>query len=74
MQRYFINKDMLNLNNNTAIIEGSDYHHIKDVMRMKVNDKVILCDNMNSEYLAQIDDLNQKVTLTILETKIIIMN
>ena len=39
MQRYFVNVNQLN--NNIVTISGSDVHHIKDVMRMHIGDKVI---------------------------------
>ncbi len=68
MQRYFISTEYIK--NNFALIEGKDYHHIKDVMRMCLGDKIILLDNSSKEYLCEIVDLNQKVSLNILETKV----
>ena len=63
MQRYFINQEILN----TVEIMGSDFHHIKNVMRMKVGDKVYLSNN-DSSFIAQIDAiLNDKVILKVLE-------
>lgn len=70
MQRYFIDENYINLEKGFAVIEGKDYHHIKDVMRMKIDDKVILCTSSNKmEYLARIDSLNQKVILSIISSK-----
>ena len=42
MQRYFIDKNQVN--NNIITIKGDDVHHIKTVMRMSINDKVLACD------------------------------
>lgn len=69
MQRYFIEDNYIDLEKKIAIIEGKDYHHIKDVMRMKIDDEVILCTSSNQkEYLARIENLNQKVVLSIISS------
>lgn len=59
MQRYFINKQLINLDEMSSKIIGNDYHHIKNVMRMKESDRIILLDNENNEYLCEIDSFNQ---------------
>jgi len=41
MQRYFI--ENMNIKNKTAVILGADFHHIKNVMRSKVGDNLIVC-------------------------------
>ena len=64
MQRYFVSTEYIK--GDHAIIEGKDYHHIKDVMRMRIGDKIILLDNMLNEYLCEITDLTQKVYLDVL--------
>lgn len=70
MQRYFIDKNNINLQNKIAVIEGKDYHHIKDVMRMKIGDNIILQTNDCNEYLCEIISLTGLVKLSIKETKI----
>lgn len=63
MQRYFINTEI----KDKVEILGTDFHHIKNVMRMKTGDKVYLSNNENS-YLAKIDAiLNDRVLLSIIE-------
>jgi len=53
MQRYFVNIK----NNNIFIITNDDYHHIANVMRMNINDKIeVFYDN--KLYLCKIDQLN----------------
>jgi 16S rRNA (uracil1498-N3)-methyltransferase len=42
MQRYFTKQ--MNLHSMTAILENADFHHVKNVMRMKVSDEIIVCD------------------------------
>ena len=36
MQRYFVNKKI----DNKFVLSNNDIHHIKNVMRMKVNDNI----------------------------------
>lgn len=68
MQRYFISTEYIK--GDFAIIEGKDYHHIKDVMRMRVGDRIILLDNMLNEYLCEITDLTQRVSLNVLNVSL----
>lgn len=69
MQRYFIDSRYINKDNKSAFIEGKDYHHIKDVMRMKIGDHIILQTNDSKEYLSEIVNLSGAVNLLILEEK-----
>ena len=64
MQRYFIKTSQIN--NDIVTIIDDDVHHIKDVMRMKITDQVIVCDNSNT-YLCEIININKKVELKILK-------
>ncbi len=65
MQRYFINKNQII--NNTIKIKDNDYHHIKNVMRMKIDDEVIACDQEKS-YLCKIISVDDYVNLEIINT------
>jgi 16S rRNA (uracil1498-N3)-methyltransferase len=60
MQRYFVEKSSVILPN--IYITGDDCHHIKNVMRMNIGDKVYVSDQDNS-WIAIIEsiDLNQVV-------------
>lgn len=55
MQRYFINSNQIV--DNKVYISGDDHHHIFKVMRMKISDKIIVCDENNS-YLCRINNIN----------------
>lgn len=59
-QRYFINP-----NHQNKII-GQDVHHIKHVMRMKINDEIIVCDS-KACFLAIITKINDVVEFSIKE-------
>lgn len=53
MQRYFVKKK----NKENFILEDSDIHHIKKVMRYQNDDKIEIVFN-NTVYLCNIDDIN----------------
>lgn len=56
MQRYFINGFLADAK--TAFIRGNDVHHIKHVMRQKVADELIVCDQEGRCFLASIASLS----------------
>lgn len=68
MDRFFIKKKNINIENNTCIIEGEDVKHISKVLRCKIGDKLEVCDNDNNEYICEIVDIDKSiVTLDILK-------
>lgn len=54
MQQYFVN---CTENDDYALITGDDYHHIKNVMRMKIDDELLIA-NKNKVYYATITEIN----------------
>ena len=69
MQRYFINESesLIDLSNNLLIIKGDDAHHMINVMRMSIGDKIYACFN-NITYVASITMMSKHdVTLDIIE-------
>ena len=64
MQRYFINNNQIN--NNIVTIFGDDVHHIKTVMRMRIGEKVYVCDEIKT-YICEIINITNTVELSILE-------
>ena len=62
MQRYFAKRK----EQNNLILEESDIHHIKNVMRMNINDKIeVVYDKVL--YICNIDNLNP-LTLSVEDT------
>ena len=61
MQRYFINQ--IDIENKKALLEGNDFHHIKNVMRSKKNDHIIVCDLLGNCFLSEIDNILDKVII-----------
>jgi len=67
MHRFYIE----NIEGGAAIIDGSEAHHIKDVLRQKAGDKVFLFDGTGSEYEAEIAGFRQAAAGAEVELKII---
>lgn len=63
MPKFFVTTD--NIENNKITITGKDVNHIKNVLRKKVGDKIIVC--KNKDYLCKIVSLNNNI----IECKII---
>ena len=59
MQRYFVNKK-----NDKFILTDLDFHHIKDVMRIKSNGEII-CVYNNKSYLCTITYNNSSYDIKI---------
>ena len=70
MDRFFVDKNNINLENNTCVIVGEDVKHISKVLRCKIGEKLEICDKDNSEYICEITDINkEQVDLDIIEKK-----
>lgn len=70
MDRFFVDKNNIDLENKTCIIEGEDVKHISKVLRCKIGEKLEICDKENSEYICEITDIDKsQVGLSILEKK-----
>ena len=68
MDRFFVEKKNINLENNTCIIEGEDVKHISKVLRCKIGEELEVCDSDNNEYICEITNIDKStVELDILE-------
>ncbi len=71
MHRFFISKDKI-INNN-VIINGKDVNHIRNVLRLKCDDTIVVCDSNGNEYIVEIIDIQkEEVKGKIIKTKAII--
>ena len=52
MYRFFVNSEQLK--EATVVLTGDDYNHIRNVLRMKNGEEVLLCDGGDKEYLCSI--------------------
>ena len=57
MQRYFIKSKQIQ--NDLIYINNSDFHHMKNVMRMNINDKVEVCDEFENLSISEIFEINK---------------
>ena len=68
MQRYFIKSDQLI--GDQALIVGDDVHHIRDVMRARVGDCIVVCTCSKMSYLVEIVRLDKaEVKVKVVEAK-----
>ena len=68
MYKFFVNPE--NITDTTIEIIGSDVNHIKNVLRMKQDENVLISDGMGNEYLCKISGINnEKVETEIIEEK-----
>lgn len=66
MQRYFIEEDLIE--SKKIVMSKEDSHHIKNVMRLNVNDQIIINTYKGRVFLSELSDINNKnVTVRILE-------
>lgn len=68
MYRFFVSTEQLNADQ--IIINGTDYNHIHNVLRMKPGEELLLCDGQDKEYLCVIsgfDTVQEKVSLNIVD-------
>ena len=68
MDRFFVDKKNINIENNTCIIEGEDVKHISKVLRCRIGEELEVCDNNNNEYICEITNIDKnQVELNIVE-------
>lgn len=68
MDRFFVGKNNINLENKTCIIEGEDVKHISKVLRCRIGEELEICDNDNNEYICEITNIDKsQVELNIIE-------
>ena len=65
MQRYFT--DNFNMKDNKATLISADFHHVKNVMRSKIGDHIIVCDLNKNCYRSTITALSNEVVVSLTE-------
>jgi len=69
MNRFFVDKN--NIMEDTILINGEDVNHIKNVLRLKVEDEINICDGDSNEYRVTINNIEKNIVeCKILERKI----
>ncbi|MBE5959288.1 MAG: 16S rRNA (uracil(1498)-N(3))-methyltransferase [Lachnospiraceae bacterium] len=57
MYRFFVSKE--NILEDKIIVEGADVNHIKNVLRMKIGETVLLSDGEDREYICEISEIEE---------------
>lgn len=66
MPKFFV--DVNQINNDEIYIIGEDVKHIKNVLRNKIGDELIVCDGIKTDYRCEIREvLSDKIILNIIE-------
>ncbi len=65
MYRFFVTTEQLN--RAPLALEGEDYNHIRNVLRMKQGEEVLLCDGGDKEYLCAITSYDTQTEQVFLE-------
>lgn len=63
MRRFFTDID---IDTNYIFLSAAESHHIKNVLRLKKNDGIIICDRAGAQYAGQIDSLDDQCGVKIL--------
>lgn len=60
MSKFFVNSDQID--NSTINIIDEDVNHIKNVLRLKLNEKITICDkDTSTNYLCEIKNIDNKI-------------
>lgn len=63
MRRFFTDID---ITENYIFLSAAESHHIKNVLRLKIGDEIIICDRAGAQYAGQIDSLDDQCGVKIL--------
>lgn len=66
MYRFYINKD--SVVNDNVTITGSDVNHIKNVLRMKTGERIVVNDGMGNDYYCVIESISSELIELIIES------
>lgn len=64
MSRYFVGIDSIDIENNSIIIAGEDVKHIRNVLRNKPGDMLILSDGIRYDYEVIIETIEKETVYT----------
>lgn len=67
MHRFFITQEVSA--DSITISNQEQLHHLRDVLRLKVNDEVVVSDGKGNEYVCSIEELNKKQAVLTVKSK-----
>lgn len=59
MYRFFVGQDQIDLEQKRICVTGTDVNHIKNVLRMKKGEEILISDGESREYTCRIDEISQ---------------
>lgn len=62
MHHFFISPEQVTDSN--IIINGTDVNHIKNVLRMKAGEEILVSDGQGHDYICKIEDINEEEVVT----------
>lgn len=62
MHRFFVSREQINENEITLL--GEDVKHVRNVLRLSVGDKLMLCDSAGHDYEAEITEISSEFVRT----------
>ncbi|MBS6194767.1 MAG: 16S rRNA (uracil(1498)-N(3))-methyltransferase [Clostridiales bacterium] len=63
MHRFFVHRDQVDMENKQICITGNDVNHIKNVLRMKIGEEILISAGEEEEYTCEIASLGQEEIL-----------
>lgn len=69
MRKFFVENENVNLEEDKILIVGQDVNHIRNVLRLSLSEKILICDKSNSKnYISEIEKIeNESVSCKIIE-------
>lgn len=69
MPKFFVTQEQVNENKQEIKIKGTDVNHLRNVLRIKIEDKIEVCDSTNQQsYYCQVKEIEKEcITAKILE-------
>lgn len=70
MDRFFVDKENIDIDANSLVIVGDDVKHISKVLRYNTGDEIEVCDGDNNEYVCRIESMDKtQIDLSIVDKK-----
>lgn len=71
MARFFVGLKDIDIKNNNIVLIGENFHHLKNVLRLKVGDSIVVCDGNQNDFISIIQSINKEnVKLNIIKSEI----
>ena len=55
MHHFFVSQEQIDLENKKIFIQGRDVNHIKNVLRIKTGDEILISDGTGNDYVVSVE-------------------